>query len=326
MSGDYTGVSWDLSNEGEDRELGRELQKRLTFDETDHDAVDKPRGRTENVTGSSGRNSRRWTSRKTSVLSETSGTQSSSVGRTRKSKSPSGTGSYHHFRSGQQQPLRVAPHDPSLSLSDPGNLHPKRHLTSRENGKNKHRSRTHREFGGHPDSVNSSHSSSQHRHHNTHHSVTTVVRRKSDSSATNNSNCGRGIMSLSSASSGSCSVGNNSIWGPALPPSLRNQHLAHKCSWADGASVSAGSSSRSSSDLLASPGPARVAGHSHGQVYSYSVPSTPSARTRRHGIASSGSPLCAFEAFLPLCEIQAGLKKGEFFEDAGSKWHIESGG
>lgn len=51
-----------------------------------------------------------------------------------------------------------------------------------------------------------------------------------------------------------------------------------------------------------------------GHTYSYSVPSTPNARLRRHNSSHSGPGFGAFEAFLPLCEIQAGLKKGEFFE------------
>lgn len=152
----------------------------------------------------------------------------------------------------------MAPHDPSLSLSDPGNLHPKRHASTREHGPSNHRSRNHRDPSGRGgDPAKGSNSSSQNRHHKFH-SGSITVRRKSDSNATNSTNTsGRGMMFLSSASSS----GNTSVWGPSLPASLRNQHLAHKCSYTDGASVSAGSSSRSSTDLLASPGPPRAGAH-----------------------------------------------------------------
>lgn len=58
--------------------------------------------------------------------------------------------------------------------------------------------------------------------------------------------------------------------------------------------------------LLTAAQPTSAQPHS----FSYSVPTTPNQKSRR----GQGNEFHPFDAFLPLCEIQAGLKKGEFFE------------
>lgn len=114
MSGDHAGVTWDLSSD--DRELGRDLQKRLTFQDKTRsaDAAKHHSSRANDVSTSGARKSN---SRKVPAPSEMSGPPHSSPGsRSRKSRSPS-AGSHHNFRPGQQQPWvnKNLPHKSSCS-------------------------------------------------------------------------------------------------------------------------------------------------------------------------------------------------------------------
>ena len=143
--------------------------------------------------------------------------------------------------------LRVAASDAGLSLSDPGNLHPKRKSNSPRN-----------KSGG---------NCSQHPQPGS-----GVYRRRSDASGNrwvryakasegvfrfqNPSEAKVSIFSRGSLPNGKLSSHfhcRDSMRSP-LPPHLKYQHQVHKCSWSDAGSVS----SRSSTDLLSSPGPSRA--------------------------------------------------------------------